>query len=425
MVFNLPPGVAADWAPLAAALGIGLLIGAERERRKPEGPARSPAGIRTFAVAALVGPCGLLAGGALLLGVALAAVAGLAALGYWRNRDDDPGLTTEVALVLTVLLGALCVDRPALAAALAVATTVLLAARAPLHRFARNLLTADEARDALTLASATLVVLPLLPSQALGPYAALNPRAIWIVVVLIMTIGAVGQVVGRLVGVRYGLPLLGLASGFVSSTATIGAMGARARKAPDQLDACVAAAVLSTLATVAQMALVVGAVSSSALGRLVAPLALAGAVAGVYAVVFAARAIRAPAEAPARIGRAFNLKGALGFGVLVAAISLATAALRAWMGEEGVLAAAALAGVVDPHAAAASVAALVAGGKLTPEAALVPILAGLTANSVSKLGLAVFAGPPGFAVRVAPGLILVALAAWVGFAVDAGGWVPL
>src|SRR5689334_7026885 len=97
---------------LAIALGIGLLIGAERERRKGRGLSRSPAGIRTFAVTCLLGAVSIQVGGELLLAVATGAVAGLAAIAYLRSRAQDPGLTSEVALVLAVLLGGIAMREP-------------------------------------------------------------------------------------------------------------------------------------------------------------------------------------------------------------------------------------------------------------------------------------------------------------------------
>ena len=103
---------------LAVALGIGLLIGAERERRKGAGPWRSPAGIRTFAIASLAGAISFLVGGETLLAIATAGIIALIAIAYWRAREDDPGLTTEIALTATILLGGLAMQRPALAGAL-------------------------------------------------------------------------------------------------------------------------------------------------------------------------------------------------------------------------------------------------------------------------------------------------------------------
>ncbi|MGZ5829292.1 MAG: MgtC/SapB family protein, partial [Xanthobacteraceae bacterium] len=213
------------------ALGIGLIIGAERERRKGEGPSRSPAGIRTFAITSLAGAISFIVGGQVLLAVETAGVIILTAAAYWRGHEDDPGLTTEIALIVTSLLGGLSMQQPALAAGLAVIVAVLLAARSRLHSFVRLVLTEDELQDALIFAGATLVVLPLVPDLPMGPYGALNPHSIWILVILVMAISAVGYLAVRILGARFGLPIAGLASGFISSTATIGAMGARVAKA--------------------------------------------------------------------------------------------------------------------------------------------------------------------------------------------------
>jgi len=165
---------------LTVALGIGLLIGAERERRKGEGPTRSPAGIRTFTVASLTGAISVIVGGQTLLAIATAGVILLTAAAYWRGHEADPGLTTEIALIGTTLLGGLSMQKPALAAGVAVTIAILLAVRSRLHHLVRSVLTEDELNDGLILAGATLVVLPLLPDRSMGPYGALNPHAIWL-----------------------------------------------------------------------------------------------------------------------------------------------------------------------------------------------------------------------------------------------------
>ncbi|SFK89442.1 MgtC/SapB family protein, partial [Methylocapsa palsarum] len=180
------------------ALGIGLLIGTERERRKGEGEDRAPAGLRTFALASLSGAIGFVTGGVPLLSVLIIGVFGLTALAYWQARDEDPGLTTEIALSATTVLGGLAMTQPGLAAGVAVAVTVLLNARSALHGFVRSGLSEGEVRDALIFAAATLIVLPLLPDKALGPFGALNPHAIWIIAILVMGIGAFGHVTVRL-----------------------------------------------------------------------------------------------------------------------------------------------------------------------------------------------------------------------------------
>ena len=129
-------------------------------------------------------------------------------------------------------------DFPQMAAAIAVAVTGLLYTKTWLHNLVTTLISKDELDDALIFAAATLVILPLVPDRQMGPWLALNPRAIWIVIVLVMGIGAMGYLAVRLLGARFGLPLSGALSGFISSTATIGAMGSRARQAPEMRAAC-------------------------------------------------------------------------------------------------------------------------------------------------------------------------------------------
>lgn len=399
---------------LVSALAVGALIGAERERRKGEGPARAPAGIRTFTITSLAGAVAFALGGVGLLAVVTGSVAILVAISYWRAQDEDPGLTTEIVLVLTALLGGLCVQSPQTAAAIAVTVTVLLYTKAWLHNLVITVISKTELDDALILAAATLVVLPVVPNRQMGPYLALNPQSIWIVIVLVMAISAAGYVAVRLFGARFGLPLAGAISGFISSAATIGAMGSRAVKSKDLLSACVAGAVLSTVATIAQMALVIAATSMPTLVSLSGPLLLAGVIAAAYGLAFTLLAARNAGGDAVQNGGVFSLNTALAFGVILALVLVIAAALQSRYGGTGVLLAAAVAGLVDTHAAAISVATLVASGKITPQDAVLPILVGLTSNTLTKIVVAATSGGWAFALRVVPGLVLVTLAAWIG-----------
>lgn len=402
---------------LSVALGIGLLIGAERERRKSRQPDRSAAGIRTFALAALAGAVSLDLGGLGVFGIVTATLGGLALISAWTGRNsDDPGVTTEVALVLTLLLGGLAVRAPSLAGMAGVATAILLAARTPLHRLVGSVLTEQEVRDALILAGATLIVLPLLPNRAFGPYAVFNPRSVWILVILVLSVGAAGHVAVRLVGVRFGLALAGLLGGFVSSAATIGAMGSRARTDPSQLPAASAAAVLSTVATMLQMAIVLGVTSEATLRKAAPSLAAGGTVAIAYGLLATWRAIRRPAAVAGEEEGAFSLTSALLFAGVVSLVLLVSAACRARFGDLGLSLAAGVAGLADAHAAGISVASLVAAGQVQPDEALVPILVGISTNTLTKLVLASTSGGRSFVLRVGPGLLLVAVAIWAPLA---------
>jgi uncharacterized membrane protein (DUF4010 family) len=400
---------------LGVALGIGLLIGAERERRKGTGPRRAPAGIRTFALVALAGGLSLSFGGAAVLAVTALVVGALAAIGYRRSREADPGLTTEMALLTTFLLGALAIREPALASGLAVAVAILLASRTRLHRFVRRALTEQELHDALLFAACALVVLPLTPDRTVGPFDVLNPRTLWKLAVIVMGISAAGYVAQRLLGPRLGLPLAGFASGFVSSAATIGSMGRRAVGTPGLCRAAVGGAVLSTVATMVQMSLVLYATSPATLRVVAIPLLFGGIAAVGYGALFALRLSRGHGEGDGKLGRAFDLKSSLLFAGTVCLVLFAAAALYQRFGGRGLLPAVALAGFADAHAAAISAASLVAAGKLAAANAVLPILAGLTTNTVTKGIVALAAGPGRFAWQTIPGLLLVILAVWAGY----------
>lgn len=399
---------------LLVATGVGLLIGVERERRKGEGTARAAAGLRTFTAAGLLGAIAMLAGGPALLSVALAGVIALAAISYLTSKSEDPGLTTEIVLILTAALGGLAVTQPELAAATGVMVTVGLAARAPMHHFAKRVLTESELRSALTLAAATLVVWPIMPDRFLGPYAAINLRNLWTVVVLAMAIGAVGHVAMRFLGTRFGLPLAGLASGFVSSSATIAAMGEKAVGDPRLLAPAAAAAVLSNIATIIQASILIAAVSPATLSALALPLSLAGLLAIGYGLVFAFRVSSANDVEVDNRGEAFKPRTALILAALIAGTLVLAAAARVWLGDSGVIVAAAAAGLADAHSAAMSVASLVASGKLQALDARLPIVIGLTTNAFVKCLLAVSEGGRAFSIRVVPGIVLIIAGLWIG-----------
>src|SRR5262249_24758141 len=153
---------------------------------------------------------------------------------------------------------------------------------------------------------------------------------VWRLVVLVLLIGAGGHLATRLLGPRYGLPIAGLASGFVSSSATIGAMGARAARNPATLAAASAGAMLSTVATVIQLAAVIGATSPPALRAMAFPLIAAGVVAGGYGVAFTLMALKAPVAPGEGAGNPFSLVGAIAFALTLSAVLLFSAALRSW-----------------------------------------------------------------------------------------------
>lgn len=401
---------------LAIAAGIGLLLGIERERRKGTGPTRAPAGIRTFTLVALLGGIAAATGSTAALVVAGGFVALAALVGYALGDRTDPGITTEVALMLAFFLGAYAQDEPAIAGAAAMAVTILLAARSWLHNFVRRVLSPEELQDGLLFGAAALVILPLVPDRSVGPYDVFNPFILWRLVVLVMAVSAAGYIAQRTLGPRLGLPLAGFAAGFFSSTATIGAMGARARRQPDVARPALVGAVLSNIASLTLLLVVVASASRDALEATLAPVLLAAGAVTAYGFGIALLSIRTRVPRDIDIGRAFELKMPIAFAATVGASLFISAAINDLFGQPGLILAVAVTGIADAHSAAFSSASLVAAGRLEAEDAVLPILAGLTTNTGTKAVLSFVTGGGRYALKIWVGLALMLACAWATYA---------
>ena len=406
--FGVPDGLIVG---LAAALGSGLLVGLERERHKHRGPGREPAGLRTFTLASLGGALaqalqlpGLVAVGAL-------AITALAAVALLRHRGRDPGLTTEMALLVTYLIGALCVTAPLLGSPAAVVLTGLLAARTKLHRFATQVLREEELHDGLLLGALALVVLPLMPQDPLPWLAGMKMYSLLGLMLLLLALQGAGHVALRLTGPQTGLALAGLMSGLVSSTATIAAMGARARREPELSMACVAGAVLSTCATWLQaQAMLFAMAPRAALAAL--PICLPGAaLCGAMGWALARRSRREGPQGQAAVGAndprgPLRLREALVLALILSAVAVAVSWARAHFGSTGLFGAVALAAFADVHAPIVSLAGLEAAGSIGVPVALQGLLVAFLCNGITRSVTAVAAGGWGFARYVIPALVL-------------------
>jgi uncharacterized membrane protein (DUF4010 family) len=374
------------WQSLAIAAAIGLLIGAERERAKGPG---SIAGIRTFALAAVLGSIAATLPWS-LGAVLVASISALVLVGYWRAETDDTGITTEVALLLTVGLGVLTLREPALAVAAAVAMVVLLISKENLHRFVRRTVTDLEMADALKFFVAAFIVLPLLPSGPIGPYGVWVPQRIWLLVVVITGVGWLGYAATRLLGANRGLLIAGLAGGFVSATATIGALGARTRNTDVPRAAAVAGGLMASVATMIEIAALTTIAFPPVGIRLYAPTAAAAAVLGVCAWILSRRA--APSGDDNTLGRPFALLPAL----IIAAVIAGVLALATWLnghyGASGAMLATAVGSLADAHAAAIAVSSLAREGEVGTRLAVLAVSVGVLVNLGSKVTAALAGG---------------------------------
>jgi len=405
---------------LGVALGIGLLVGAERERSKnnvqtPNGQADNTlAGIRTFTIASMLGAITSWMNFWLLF-AALVCVAMFAAVAFYVRRDERLGLTTEISLLFTVILGALAMTTPILAASLAVCAAILLAAKEPIHGFVLGVVTREELNDFLILAGATLIILPLMPNTVMGPFHAINPRNLWVVVILVMAIGAFGHLALRIIGGRIGLPLVGMVSGFISSIATISAMGHRSRETPALLSSAVAGAVLSSFSTILQITLILATISQPTLQALIMPLMFGGIATLLCGGALTLNALHHPVSDANKVSQSFSVKTAFFLAGLIAVVLIISAGLNQWFGQAGLVIGSAIVGLVDAHAPTVSVASFVANHQILATDAALPILAAFSLNAISKAITAVASGGKVFAWQVVPSLLIQVTAVWMGW----------
>jgi uncharacterized membrane protein (DUF4010 family) len=276
----------------------------------------------------------------------------------------------------------------------------------------------NELRNGLAFLLCAVILLPLAPDRPLGPYNAINPQSLVRLVLVLTAISAAGQLAERLFGPRFGLSLTGLAGGLVSSTATIVAMGQRAREHETSWPRAASGALASNIATVALYPVMMAAVDPGLLPSLAAPLLWAGTMAVLSASALFWLGMRHGDDDVASTAPAFRIWTALGIVGLVTVVSISSAALQAHLGGASIVVISAVAALVDAHAAAGSVANLHHSGAVDGTTARLSVVMALTANSLTKLVMAWSSRHRLYALCVSAGIVAMVCGAWLGLALS-------
>lgn len=403
---------------LAVALGLGLLVGLQRERVDS-----AIAGIRTFALITMLGAVAAHLGrafGGWVIAVGLLAVAALVVSGNLirlKEGTAEAGQTTEFTALLMYGVGALVVIGPMpLAVVLAGAVAVLLHMREPLHRFVDRI-GEDDVKAIMQFVLIALVILPVLPDQPMGPYDVLNPYQIWWMVVLIVGLSLAGYVAFKLFGGRAGAVLGGVMGGVISSTATTVSYARRTRE--DEEGSRLAALVVMLASTVVygRVLVEIAAVAPRSFRALAPPVAaMLGLSIALCAVMWFFS--RKRKDEPPNPGNPAELKSALAFGALYALVLLAVAFARDRFGTAGLYTVAAISGLTDMDAITLSTSRLVEGGGLAPDSGWRAIILASMSNLVFKAGIVAALGSRKLLWQVA----LLFLAALAGGAVILWLW---
>jgi uncharacterized membrane protein (DUF4010 family) len=413
----------------AIAILIGALIGIEREKRRDTEV--TIGGIRTFVLLAMLGAAGGFLSAQfdtvwpLLIVVAVAGVTVVA--GFLIDVDERKGpvgLITELAaIVVTLLAGLATLGQPALAVCLGIIVAALLAYKQPLHGLIDRI-GWDDIFAGLRLLIASFIVLPLLPDRTIDPWGALNPRSLWLLVVLISGLSMVGYVATRWLGPGRGAVITGLTGGLVSSTAATLAFSRQSAESRGTHAAHMLAmgTLIAWTVMFARVLVISFAVYPALLRELAIPMAVMGlASLGAVAVLYW-RYRQSKASEDGRqasgdivISTPFSLTQAVKFGLLYAVILLLVKIVGGLGRQEGLYVVAALAGLTDVDAITLSMSQYARGGSV--QVATIAIIIATLANTVVKAGMAVVIGSADYQrpMLAATGLIGVAGAAAIVF----------
>lgn len=403
---------------LGVAAGLGLLVGLQREWTAPH-----VAGLRTFALITVFGTLiGLFAGpaGDWLISAGLIVVAAMIIVGTFVKFGDgkqEPGLTTQAAALVMYLVGvAIALDRMNLGIIVGGGTAVLLHWKKPLHAVVQRIGETD-IHAIIQLVLIALVILPILPNKSYGPYGVLNPFEIWLIVVLIVGISLSGFIGSKFLGARAGTLLGGVLGGVISSTATTVSYAHRARRTPEVAPTATLVIMIASTIVFGRVLFEIAIVAPHILPDVGPPLAvMTGWMTLIAGVLFFFR--RGQAEPVPLDDDPSELKAAIVFGLLYAAVLFAVAAAREHFGNEALYLVAALSGLTDMDAITLSTAQMINKQRLDVDTGWRMILIGALFNLIFKAGAVAVLGHRqllarvslAFGVALAGGILL--LACW-------------
>jgi len=390
---------------LGIALAIGLLIGLERGwRTRDQDEGMRVAGLRTYGMISLLGGLsGILAQqvNTYFMGFVFLGLTSVLLLAYSKSLDKfkDYSITGTIASLITFTLGALTVfGHITLAAASAVILTSLLGFKPLLHGWLKKL-EQHELHATLKLLLISVVILPILPNQNYGPWAAFNPYHIWWMVVLIAGISYLGYFAIKIVGNQHGPVLTGALGGLVSSTAVTLNLSKLSTQYPN-MENVLAAGILTACATMFVRTLLLTSIMNPTLFGVLLPALLVMSI-FTYFVAFLlwknGREFRATEQIT--LENPFQLGMALKFGAFLVVIMLLSNLLKIYFGDMGTYFLAATSGLADVDPITLSISEMSNGG-LNVSVAAKAILIAVSVNSGIKSIFSWVVGSLALAVRV-------------------------
>jgi uncharacterized membrane protein (DUF4010 family) len=397
---------------LAVALALGLLVGLQREY------ADKPIGIRSFALISVIGGMvGLFTvkygGWVLASGLLALAIAILSHTYFVSKTSGITGMTTELAAIAMFFVGALATSGELIiAVVLGGAVLLLLQWKTPLHAWVDRIGTVELGAIA-RFVLITLVILPILPNTAYGPYSVLNPQQIWLMVVLIVSLNLGGFVALKFAIGKGGALLSGVLGGLISSTATTASFSTRSRSEPSLAPLAAIVVLVASALVYIRILVEIGVVATDLLPEIAGPIAafvtIFVAVIGIQLIRF--KKVQDDIEEPRNPA---ELKSAMSFALLYGLVLFVSAAANEYFGQSMLYPVALVSGLTDVDAITLSIGRLFSESRIDSDVAWRVIFVASLSNLAFKAGIVAVIGGARLRRRMLPVMAGMTLIGFVG-----------
>ncbi len=249
--------------------------------------------------------------------------------------------------MLVFVLGALATSGAITQAAAAAVVTVLLLSYKPQLHGLISQLQLEELRAGIKLLLISVVMLPVLPDQGYGPWEALNPYRIWMMVVVIAAISFVGYFAIKIGGAHRGILFTGLFGGLASSTAVTLHLSRLGKQNQAVVPVAASGILIACGTAYVRMLIVVGLLAPSLLKDLWPPVVLMAVVTYLPLVLYRLGKTSGSLGTSSTLQNPLELKTALTFGAILTAVMLLSVVLRETYGDAGLMILAAVSGMAD------------------------------------------------------------------------------
>lgn len=378
-----------SWKPYLIALGVGFIVGIERESSQTN---KKALGVRTFLLLSLLGAvAGDLPNNGVAVLVSVFAL-GLILISYVIQIFDKLdsvhlGLTTEIAAGLVYVAGFSVHTYPVLTATIGPIVALILFSKIPIHRFTHELKPL-ELRATITILLLTAVTLDFAPDMIVDPWGLFNPRKFGYIVLTLATLEFSSYILLKFIGEKKGTILVGFFGGLVSSTAVLISSSKKNAKLPTLWRASICAVLASQIASFTELLIIIFLISKPLFISVLPSLFVGMAFTAIWLWILALK--QDPPTTDLVLKSPLDWKGVFRLSFIFTFFLLMVAAAQHWIGQSGIFVMTFLTGLFELQGISLANSTLFSQGQLSLVVASRCILLAVMASIISKICLSWF-----------------------------------